>query len=157
MWRSLQATGIKVRRPLMARYWSMSWQVIVLSSVLSVGTVQAGYTLREHGLNIQISGKGTWGLAVAVLIMLGLAGAGSLIERRKTPQARAESEAKLLDSPFPLPSSGAGTVAFVASMTLMTCGREILIVASSCFFLRHIPDCHVLSPFRVSPMAWHTV
>ena len=36
MLRSLHPRGIKVPRPRMARYWSMSWQVIVLLSVLSV-------------------------------------------------------------------------------------------------------------------------
>lgn len=126
MWRSLQPRRDKAPLPLMARYWSMSWHVIVLLSVLGLGAVQAGYTFGQLGLDVPLSGKGAWGLASAVLIMLGLAGIGSLIERRKTPQAQAESEAKLLDSHFPWPTSRAETVAFVASMSLMTAGWEIL-------------------------------
>jgi len=48
------------------------------------------------------------------------------IEKRKTPQVRAENERKLLDSSLPWPQNGAETLAFVISMSLMTATWEIL-------------------------------
>jgi membrane protease YdiL (CAAX protease family) len=126
MWRSLRPKSNKPPRPLLLRYWSMSWHVLVLLGVLWVGSWQAGYTPREIGFDLPLSSAGTWGLGFAVLLLGGLSVAGSIIERRKTPQARAENERKLLDSPFPWPRTGAETLAFAASMSLMTAAWEIL-------------------------------
>ena len=100
VWRSLRPKSEKPR-PLLLRYWSMGWHVLVLLGIFWVGSRQAGYTLREIGFDLPLSSAGTWGLAVAVLLLFGLSLAGSIIERRKTPLARIENERKLLESPFP--------------------------------------------------------
>jgi membrane protease YdiL (CAAX protease family) len=125
VWRSLRPKSNK-SRPLLLRYWSMSWHVLVLLGILWVGSLQAGYTLREIGFDLPLSSAGTWGLAFAVLLLCGLSLAGSIIERRMTPLARAENERKLLDSSFPWPHTGAETLAFAASMSLTSAGWEIL-------------------------------
>lgn len=125
VWRSQRPKSNKPR-PLLLRYWSMSWHVLVLLCVLWVGSWQAGYTLNDIGFDIPLSRAGAWGLGFAVLLLGGLSLAGSIIERRKTAQARAENEGKLLDSSFPWPRTGAETLAFAASMSLTSAGWEIL-------------------------------
>jgi hypothetical protein len=62
----------------------------------------------------------------------GLWAAGGIVERRQTPQTRAENERKLLDSSFPWPRNGTETLAFAISMSLMTAAWESSTVASSC-------------------------
>ena len=126
MWRSLNPKSDKPPRALMLRYWSMSWQVAVMLGVLLAGSWQAGYTARDLGFDVPLSNAGAWGLGFSVLLFSGLFVAGSIIERRYTAETLAEHERKLLDSPLPWPRTGIETVAFVASMTLMTAGWEIL-------------------------------
>ena len=126
LWRSLRPKSNNPPRPLMRRYWSMSWPVLVLLAVLWTGSWQAGYTLREIGFDLPLSGAGIWGLCFAVLLLGGLSVAGSVVERRKSPEARAADERKLLDSPFPWPRNGGETLAFVISVSLMTTAWEIL-------------------------------
>jgi membrane protease YdiL (CAAX protease family) len=126
LWRSLRPKSNKPPRALMLRYWSMIWQVLVLLAVLWAGSWQAGYTLRDIGFDLPLSRAGVWGLCFAVLLFGGLWVAGSVIERRKTPEARAENERKLLDSSFPWPRNGSETLAFVISMSVMTAAWEIL-------------------------------
>ena len=126
MWRSLRPKSDKPPRALMLRYWSMSWKVLVLLGVLSAGSWQAGYTVREIGLDIPLSNAGAWGLGFAVLLFGGLFVVSSIIEHRYTAETLAENQRKLLDSPFPWPRTGVETAAFVVSMTLMTAGWEIL-------------------------------
>ena len=126
MWRSLRPKSDKPPRTSMLRYWSMSWQVMVMLGVLWVGSWQAGYTARDLGFDIPLSNAGAWGLGFAVLLLSGLSVIGSIIERRYTPEARAANERKLLDSPFPWPRTGVETAAFAVSMSLMTAGWEIL-------------------------------
>jgi len=126
LWRSLRPKSNKPPRALMLRYWSMSWQVLVLLAVLWAGSWQAGYTLRDIGFDLPLSRAGLWGLCFAVLLLGGLWVAANVIERRKTPEARAESERKLLDSSFPWPRNGSETLAFVISMSIMTAAWEIL-------------------------------
>lgn len=126
MWRSLRPKSDKPPRALLRRYWSMSWHALVLLAVLCCGSWQAGYTLRDIGFDLPLSRAGAWGLCLAVLLLGGLWSAGSIIEKRKTPQVRAENERKLLDSSLPWPRNGAETLAFVISMSLMTATWEIL-------------------------------
>lgn len=96
LWRSLRPKSNKPPRSLMLRYWSMSWQPLVLLAVLSAGSWQAGYALRDIGFDIPLSRAGFWGLCFAVLLLGGLWLVANIIERRKTPEARAESERKVL-------------------------------------------------------------
>ena|SRR5471030_2305741 len=126
MWRSLRQKNDKVPRAPMLRYWSMSWQSLVMLGVLLAGSWQAGYTVRDIGFDIPLSNAGAWGLCFSVLLLGGLSIAGLIIERRYTAEDLAHNERKLLDSPFPWPRTGVETVAFVVSMTLMTAGWEIL-------------------------------
>lgn len=49
-----------------------------------------------------------------------------VIERRKTPEARAESERKVLDSSFPWPRNSSEILAFIMSISIMTATWEIL-------------------------------
>jgi membrane protease YdiL (CAAX protease family) len=126
MWRSLRPKSDKPPRPLMLRYWSMRWHVLILLGVLWAGAWQAGYTPRQIGFDLPLSGAGAWGLGFAVLLLGGLSVAGSVIERRKTPQARFDDDRKLLDSSFPWPRTGVQALAFAASMSLVTAAWEIL-------------------------------
>lgn len=126
LWRSLRPKSDKPPRPLLRRYWTMSWHSLALLGVLWVGASQAGYTLDDLGFDIPLSSAGAWGLGFAVLLLAGLWVAGSIIEGRKTPQARAEDERKMLESPLPWPRDRAETLAFATSMLIMTGGWEVL-------------------------------
>lgn len=126
LWRSLRPKSDKPPRPPLRRYWTMSWQSAALLGLLWIGSSQAGYTLRELGFDIPLSKAGIWGLIIAVMLLAGLWVAGNLLERRKTPQARAEDERKLLDSSFPWPRNLVEASAFATSMLIMTGGWEVL-------------------------------
>jgi membrane protease YdiL (CAAX protease family) len=126
LWRSLRPKSNKPPRSLMLRYWSMSWQPLGLLAALWAGSWQAGYSLRDIGFDIPLSRAGAWGLCFAVLILGGLWLVANVTERRKTPEARAESERKVLDSSFPWPRSGREIVAFIVSISIMTAAWEIL-------------------------------
>lgn len=126
LWRSLCPISNKPPRSLMLRYWSMSWQPLVLLAVLWAGSWQAGYSLRDIGFDIPLSRAGLWGLCIAVLLLGGLWLVANVIERRKTPEARVESERKVLDSSFPWPRNGSEILAFIISISIMTAAWEIL-------------------------------
>jgi membrane protease YdiL (CAAX protease family) len=126
MWRSLRPKSNKTPRTPILRYWSMSWQVTVMLGILWIGSWQASYSAREVGFDIPLSSAGAWGLGFAVLLLGGLTVAGSVIERRYTPERRAENERKLLDTDFPWPRTGGEALVFALSMSLMTAGWEIL-------------------------------
>lgn len=126
MWRSLRPKSNKTPRTPILRYWSMSWQVMVMLGILWIGSRQAGYSAREVGFDIPLSNAGAWGLGIAVLLLGGLTVAGSVIERRYMPERRAENERKLLDADFPWPRTGGEALVFALSMSLMTAGWEIL-------------------------------
>jgi len=126
LWRSLRPKSDKPPRPLLRRYWTMSWRSLALLGLLWIGSAQAGYTPSELGFDMPLSTAGTWGLVFAVLLLGGLWVAGTVIERRKTPQARAEADRKLLDSALPWPRTPAEALAFAASMFIMTAGWEVL-------------------------------
>lgn len=126
LWRSLRPKSNKPLRSLMLRYWSMSWQPLVLLAVLWAGSWQAGYSLRDIGFDIPLSRAGFWGICFAVLPLGGLWLVANVIEQRKTPEARAESERKVLDSSFPWPRNGSEILAFIMSMSIMTAAWEIL-------------------------------
>lgn len=126
LWRSFRSKSTKPPRSLMLRYWSMSWQPLVLLAVLWAGSLQAGYALRDIGFDFPLSRAGFWGLCVAVMLLGVLCLVANVIERRKTPEARAESERKVLDSSFPWPRNGCETLAFIMSMSIMTAAWEIL-------------------------------
>jgi membrane protease YdiL (CAAX protease family) len=124
--RSLRPKSDKPARPLLRRYWSMSWQVLILLAVLIAGSWQSGYTLQELGFDIPLSTAGARGLGFAVLLLGGLAVAGSILERRKSPQAQEKHDSELLNSPLPWPSTPVEILSFTASMALMTVAWEIL-------------------------------
>ncbi|QOY96125.1 CPBP family intramembrane metalloprotease [Massilia sp. UMI-21] len=126
LWRSLRPKKDRPPRPLLRRYWTMSWHSLALLGLLWVGAWQAGYTPRQLGFDLPLSRAGAWGLAGAVLLLAGLVVAGKLIERRKTPQARAEDERKMLNASMPWPRNRAEALAFGASMLVMTAGWEVL-------------------------------
>jgi membrane protease YdiL (CAAX protease family) len=126
LWGSLRNESDKPPRSSMRRYWSMSWQVLVMLGVLLAGSWQAGYTANDLGLDIPLSNAGVWGLGFAILLFAGLAIASRVMERRYTPEKMLDYERKLLDSPFPWPRTRAEIAAFIASMTVMTAGWEIL-------------------------------
>jgi len=126
LWRSLRPKSNKPPRALMLRYWSMTWQGLLLLAVLWAGSWEAGYTLRDIGFDLPLSTAGVWGLCFAVLLIGGLWIAANVIERRKSPEARVESERKVLDSSFPWPRNGRETLAFVVSISIMTAAWEIL-------------------------------
>lgn len=98
LWRSKRPASDKPPRSLMRRYWTMSCHSLVLLGVLWAGASQAGYTSGQLGFDMPLSSAGAWGLGCAVLLLAGLWAIGSVIERRKTPQARAEDERKMLAS-----------------------------------------------------------
>lgn len=104
----------------------MSWKSLALLAVLWVGSAQAKYTLQDLGFDIPLSRAGAWGLGFAVLLLVGLSIAGHIIERRKTPEARAKSENEMLDSPMPWPRSTSEVLAFATSMFILTAGWEVL-------------------------------
>jgi len=126
LWRSLRPISNKPPRSLMLRYWSMSWQPLILLAILWAGSWQAGYSLRDIGFDIPLSKAGLWGLCIAVLLLGGLWLVAKVIERRKTPEANVESERKVLDSSFPWPRSGSEILAFIISISIMTATWEIL-------------------------------
>ena len=125
LWRSLRASD-KPPRPLLRRYWTMCWRSLVLLGVLWIGAGQAAYTPRALGFDMPLSTAGTWGLVFAVLLLVALWIGGAVFERRKTPEARAEDERKLLDSSLPWPRNSTEALAFAASMFIMTAGWEVL-------------------------------
>ena len=126
LWISVRPKKEKPPRSLMHRYWSMSWQSLVLLAVLWVGSAQVGYTPRDLGFDIPLSNVGAWGLGFAVLLLTGLSVAGHIIERRKTPEARAKSEKEMLELPMPWPRSTTEVLAFAISIFIMTAGWEVL-------------------------------
>lgn len=126
LYRSLRSKSDKPPRAVMLRYWSMSWQALILLAVLWAGSCHADYTLQDIGFDLPLSKAGIWGLCFAVLLLGILWAVGNIIEYRKTPKVRAENEAKLLDSSFPWPRNGRETLAFVISTSLMTAAWEIL-------------------------------
>jgi hypothetical protein len=76
----------------------MSRHSLGLLGVLCFGASQAGYTSNQICFDMSLSIAGTRGLGCAVLLLCGLWAIGSVTERRKTPQARAEDERKMLAS-----------------------------------------------------------
>lgn len=126
LWRSLRPKNDKPSRPVLQRYWTMSWQSLALLGVLWVGSSKAGYTLHELGFDVPLSSAGTWGLIFAVLLLAGLWVAGNLVERRRTPEALAEDDEKLLESSFPWPCNLKEASAFAVSMLIVTAGWEVL-------------------------------
>lgn len=126
LWRSLRPKSDKTPRTPMRRYWSMSWPVIIMLGVLWSGARQAGYTARDIGFDAPLSSAGAWGLGFAVLLLGGLAVASSVMERRYTPERRAEHERKLLDTDFPWPRTGGEALVFALGSLIMTAGWEIL-------------------------------
>jgi len=126
LWRSLRPKRSKPPRSLLRQYWTMSWHSLALLGVLWAGASQAGYTLNQLGFDMPLSSAGAWGLGCAVLLLCGLWAIGSMIERRKTPQARAEDERKMLASSPIWPRNLAEAFAFAASMLIVTGGWEVL-------------------------------
>lgn len=126
LWLSLRPKNDKPPRTPLRRYWSMSWQALALLGVLWVGSSQTGYTPRDLGFDFPLSSTSAWTLVFAVLLLAGLSVAGYIVERRKTPQARAQNERKMLDAPMPWPRSLAEAFAFTASMSIMTAAWEVL-------------------------------
>lgn len=126
VWHSLRPASGKPVPSRLRRYWSMSWEVVLLLGVLAVGCWQAGYSARDLGFDLPLSAAGVWGLVFAGLLFVGLNIASSIMERRFSPEKRQEADRKLLDSPFPWPRTRAEIVAFVASITVMTAGWDIL-------------------------------
>jgi membrane protease YdiL (CAAX protease family) len=126
LWRSLRPKCGKPPRSLMRQYCSMSAHSLALLGVLWAGSSQAGYTLDQLGFDMPLSSAGAWGLGCAVLLLCGLWAIGSVIERGKTPQARAEDERKMLASSSIWPRNLAEAFAFSASMLIVTGGWEVL-------------------------------
>ena len=126
LWRSLRHKRGKPPRSLLRQYCSMSAHSLALLSVLWAGSSQAGYTLDHLGFDIPLSIAGAWGLGCAVLLMCSLWAIGSVIERRKTPQARAEDERKMLATSSIWPRNLAEAFAFAMSMLTVTGGWEAL-------------------------------
>ncbi|WP_082548179.1 CPBP family intramembrane glutamic endopeptidase [Massilia sp. Root335] len=126
LWRSLRPQSDKPPRTPMRRYWSMSWPVVIMLGVLWIGASQAGYTARDIGFDVPLSSAGAWGLGFAVLLLGGLGVASSVMERRHTPERRAEHERKLLDTDFPWPRTGGEALVFALGSIIMTAGWEIL-------------------------------
>jgi membrane protease YdiL (CAAX protease family) len=126
LWRSLRPKRDKPPRPLLRRYWSMCWPVLIMLGVLFVGCGQAGYTARDIGFDIPVSAAGAYGLGFAVLLLGGLTAVGSIMERRSSLDRLAENDCKLLATDFPFPRTGVETLAFTLSITVMTAGWETL-------------------------------
>jgi membrane protease YdiL (CAAX protease family) len=126
LWRSMRLKNGKPPRSLLRQYCSMSAHSLALLGVLWAGSSQAGYTLGQLGFDMPLSSAGAWGLACAVLLLCSLWAIGSVIERRKTPQARAEDERKMLASSSIWPRNLAEAFAFAASMLIVTGGWEVL-------------------------------
>jgi hypothetical protein len=98
LWRSLRPKSGKPPRSLLRQYCSTSAHSLALLGVLWAGSSQAGYTLNQLGFDMPLSSAGAWGLGCSVLLLGGLWAVGSVIERRKTSQAREEDERKMLAS-----------------------------------------------------------
>ena len=126
LWRSVRPASDKPPRSLMRRYWTMSCHSLVLLGLLWAGASQAGYTSGQLGFDMPLSSAGAWGLGCAVLLLAGLWAIGSVIERRKTPQARAEDERRMLASSSIWPRNLAEAFAFAVSMLIVTGGWEVL-------------------------------
>jgi membrane protease YdiL (CAAX protease family) len=126
LWRSLRPKRSKPPRSLLRQYCSMSAHSLALLGVLWAGSSQAGYTLDQLGFDMPLSSAGAWGLGGALLLLCGLWAIGSVIERRKTPQAREEDERKMLASSSIWPRNLAEAFAFTASMLIVTGGWEVL-------------------------------
>lgn len=126
LWRSLQPRAERPARTLMRRYWLMSRDVLVMLAVLVVAMAQDGHAPRALGFDLPLSPAGAWGLLFAAVLMAALYGIGLVMEARQTPQARAESERKLLAASLPWPTTMTETLAFVASTSLMTAAWEVL-------------------------------
>jgi membrane protease YdiL (CAAX protease family) len=126
LWRSLRPKSGKPPRSLLRQYCSMSAHSLALLGVLWAGSSQAGYTLNQLGFDMPLSSAGAWGLGCAVLLLGGLWAVGSVIERRKTAQAREEDERKMLASSSLWPRNLAEALAFAASTLILTGGWEAL-------------------------------
>lgn len=141
LWRSLRPKRSKPPRSLLRQYCSMSAHSLALLGVFWAGSSQAGYTLGQLGFDMPLSSAGAWGLACAVLLLCGLWAIGSVIERRKTPQASAEDERKMLESSSMSPSN-LEAFAFVVSILVITDGWKVLYCAWSISHkppVRHFP------------------
>ncbi|WP_181259291.1 CPBP family intramembrane glutamic endopeptidase [Pseudoduganella armeniaca] len=126
LWRSRHQRGNKPEASLASRYWSMSWKVLVLLTLLWLGAREAGYTATQLGFDMPVSRAGTWGLVFAPLLLGGIALASVISERRQTPEGRIELERKALASPFPWPRTRMEVLGFAVSITLMSAAWEIL-------------------------------
>lgn len=104
LWRSLRPRAERPERTPMRRYWLMSRGVLVMLAVLAIAMAYNGHGLHDLGFDLPLSPAGAWGLLFAAVLMAGLVGAALVMEARQTPQARAESERKLLEAPFPWPT-----------------------------------------------------
>lgn len=126
VWRSLRRNSGKPPAPLLREYWTMSWQSLAMLGVLWAGAAQAGYTWHQLGFDLPLARAGAWGLGTAGLLLACLWGIGSMIERRKTPQARAVDERKMLASSSSWPRNPVEAVAFAASILIRVGGWEVL-------------------------------
>ena len=126
LWRTVRLKRGKPPRSLRRQYCWMSAHSLALLGVLLAGSSHAGYTLEQLGFDMPLSSAGAWGLVCAVLLICGLWAIGSMIERRKTPQARTEDERKMPASSFIWPRNLAEAFAFATSMLVVTSGWEVL-------------------------------
>jgi uncharacterized protein len=126
LWRSQHQRGNKRAASLASRYWSMSWKVLVLLTLLWLGAREAGYTATQLGFDIPLSRAGAWGLVFVPLLLGGIVLAGAISERSHTPHDRLDLERRALESPFPWPRTRMEMLGFALTMTLMGAAWEIL-------------------------------
>lgn len=126
LWASLRPKTDKPERPMMERYWAMSWKPIAMLGALAIVSAESGYSFADLGLGLPLTGPGAWGMLAAVVLLAGLVIASMVHERRLTPEKRAALHEEMLATPMPLPRTSAHVAPFVGSMIIMTAAWEIL-------------------------------
>lgn len=127
LWRSLRPRPTRPALPPLRDYWRQCRHVGLLLAVLLAVAWQAGRSLGDLGLDIPLSMPGLWGLCAAAGVLAAIHAAGLVMERRMTPEARAEQARKMAaNDSFPWPATPTETAAFVGCVTLMCVAWELL-------------------------------
>lgn len=126
IWHIARKRPAKAPLPPFQWYWRQGRMALGLLVVLGVVMWLGHHTLADVGLGFPRSPAAVAGLAIAAGILLAAHVAGKWMERRMTPEKRADQEAKLRDMPIVMPRTPLETVAYCVTMAGMMAAWEVL-------------------------------
>jgi membrane protease YdiL (CAAX protease family) len=126
LWRTARPGPVKPPRAPLETYWRQACFVLVLLLVLALVMWTGQHTLADLGLAFPASRGGIGGLVAACVLMVAAHIAGTVMERRMTPEKRAAQAAELRDMPLTMPRTPFETVAYLVTMVGMTAMWEVL-------------------------------